>query len=537
MKFRFSKEQGSVLVMTLATAGVIGITLASYLKMCEAQSLAVARSQNWNSAMPYCEAGIEEALTHLNSVGDGSRATNGWTLVSSKYQMSRTLGDSYFVATITTNTPPIVVSTGYVKIPLTTNIFYRVVQVGTTKQGTGFKGLVAKGSVDLVGNITMDSFNSTDPTYSTGGKYDPAKRHDDGFVGSVEGSILGGGGLVHGNAGTGPSGTASGTVGDSNWVATSSGIQDGHYSSDLNMSFPDVAVPFSGGAFTPSGGTAVITNVSSSSSSVTTNSYPSGFTGPVVTNTGSYTSATYPSPSPAGPVTTNTVSTTESSLPASGTYLNAIVTNVTTSGMGSMAATVTNYTYDKITGYTYSTTSYTYGTSITNLTYTTNTYAYVLDSYNYQISSISISGSEGPGTTLLVRGNAVLYVENSIKLAGGAQILVLPGASLKLYVGTTADLTGNGVMNTAENALSFQLFGLPTCTDIKIAGNGAFTGTIYAPAAYLHGAGGGSDSMDIVGAAIVGSAKLNGHFSFHYDEMLANQGGGVSWKINSWEEL
>ncbi|HXG48096.1 MAG TPA: hypothetical protein VNO52_10765, partial [Methylomirabilota bacterium] len=237
-------QRGNILLVTLLTSVIIGITLVAFLRMVEAQNLSVMRSQVWNAGIPAAEAGIEEALAHLNAVGDGPRDANGWTLSGTNVTLSRVLdSQSRCEVAISTDSPPVVVATGYLRAPLGASEISRKVRVTTTKVGTGFKGIVAKGGVELVGNITMDSFDSTNPRFSTNGRYDPAKRKDNGFVGSILASIGGGGGLVHGNVATGPSGSASGAgkVGDASWMTDplASGIQPGHYQNDLNLSFPD----------------------------------------------------------------------------------------------------------------------------------------------------------------------------------------------------------------------------------------------------------------------------------------------------------
>ncbi|HXG48094.1 MAG TPA: hypothetical protein VNO52_10755 [Methylomirabilota bacterium] len=537
-------QDGSILLLTLLTSVIIGITLAAYLEMVNAQARTVYRSQTWNAGIPAAEAGIEEALAHLNTVGDGTRATNGWSLSGTNVTLSRTLDtQSRYEVTISTSSPPVVVATGYMKAPLSTNEIARTVRVTTTKTGTGFRGIVAKGGIELVGNISMNSFDSTDPAYSTNGRYDSSKTKDNGFVGSIESSITGGGGIVYGSVGTGPRGSASsaGTVGDASWHAGgNSGIQSGHYSNDLNLSFPDVSAP-AGPYLTPTGGTVTITNFDYTTSAITTNVYPSGFTNTVTTNYGLYTSSTYPSPAPAGTVTTNTTPDSSTTHPDAASpavpYLGAVTTRTATEGMGSMATTVTYYDYNKITGYTYETVTYTYNATSTNTTTTTETYAYVLDTDSYSLSSLSLSGQ----SKMLVRGNAILYITGTsgevFSMTGQSEIIILPGASLTVYCGGDAKLAGNGVQNGTGNALNYQFKGLPTCTSIQLGGNASFTGVIYAPSAYLQAGGGGNDQYDCVGAAIVGSAKFNGHFSFHYDEMLGNQGGATQWNIASWNEM
>src|SRR4029078_7653955 len=96
MKFRLSREHGGTLLITLSLSIVLGTALASYLKLVEYQNKAVVRSQYWNAAMPMAEAGIDEALTHLNVRGDADLASNGWNLQDGQYKMSRNLGGSRY---------------------------------------------------------------------------------------------------------------------------------------------------------------------------------------------------------------------------------------------------------------------------------------------------------------------------------------------------------------------------------------------------------------------------------------------------------
>ena len=49
--------------------------------------------------------------------------------------------------------------------------------------------------------------------------------------------------------------------------------------------------------------------------------------------------------------------------------------------------------------------------------------------------------------------------------------------------------------------------------------------------------GGGSSDYDCVGALVINSAKLNGHFKFHYDENLGRTQGPVQYKVASWNEI
>src|SRR5439155_14719865 len=109
-------SQGSTLVVTLVIAGVIGLTLLAYLSWSSTQNKLTARSQYWNAALVSAEAGIEEALTHLNYT-PATHQTNGWTLSGTNYSRQRDFGDGYYVVQISTNEPPVITVQGYVRAP------------------------------------------------------------------------------------------------------------------------------------------------------------------------------------------------------------------------------------------------------------------------------------------------------------------------------------------------------------------------------------------------------------------------------------
>lgn len=560
-------QAGNILIWTLVISGIIGITLMAYLNLVSTQHRQVARSQSWNSLMPVIEAGIEEAVAHLNTYGGGDRAVNGWKKVTRNgtnyFHMSRDIDLGRYEVLIGTNTPPRIVSRGFVDLPTVTNEVTRGVVVQTELLSGLFVGIVAKGAVSMGPGSMADSFNSADPNYSTFGKYDPAKNKDNGFVGSVHGAIKGGGSsstTILGSVGTGPFGSVGTiTVGDEGWVAGgNTGVQDGHYRNDMSLDFPEVAPPFSGPGAVPGTGTEMFEDYTYSSDSITTNvfpnpsptnavttnvitmvteTYPSSPDGPVTTNEVTETSATWPGSSYA-PITTNTVPVVEAkNPPPDGTYVGEVKTVTETKGN----KTYTYYNYNEIVDYTYDKTTYSY--KIEEYTYdettvTTNMisqhFAYVLDSGNYESSSVSVSGD----SQILVKGDAVWYVPGGFSMTGNASLRILPGASLQLYVGgTEGRLAGNGVNNMDGDALSFEYFGLPSNTTVTLAGNGEFIGTVYAPNATLKGAGGGSDVQDFSGAGIFDKVDYAGHVNFHYDEKLGAKSSALHYRIASWDEL
>src|SRR4030095_10598525 len=147
MKLRISREHGGTLLVTLSLSIVLGTALASYLKLVEYQNKSVVRSQIWNAAIPASEAGIEEALTHLNNVGDFNREANGWTLVNGVYKMSRNFGGSRYDVSMDNASQPSITSVGYVTEPLSGTEIKRTVLVQTTRWGAGMRGIIARKSI------------------------------------------------------------------------------------------------------------------------------------------------------------------------------------------------------------------------------------------------------------------------------------------------------------------------------------------------------------------------------------------------------
>src|SRR6185369_13260224 len=68
-------------------------------------------------------------------------------------------------------------------------------------------GLVARGQINFNGdNIYIDSFDSSDPSASTDGRYDVAKARDHGDVATDSQSVNAGNSKVYGRVATGPGG-------------------------------------------------------------------------------------------------------------------------------------------------------------------------------------------------------------------------------------------------------------------------------------------------------------------------------------------
>src|SRR5258708_21897114 len=324
-------------MLPIPTRGRVGLMRVAYLSLLSSQNHAVTRSQAWNSAMPLIEAGLEDGLTQLNTHGAKDLACDGWTLSGGVYWMNRTMGDSTYYVTISNwvaNLPgnvPVGESRAYVPMPVvvasaenwmfatvsvpdaTRNYIGRGVRVTAVRDYLFTKAMVAKGQIDMKGNnVTTDSFNSSDPNFSTNGLYYAPWHEAHGDVATdsqLTNSLNVGNANIFGKISTGPNGTASignnGSVGDLAWhAAGNSGAEPSFSANDMNVTLPNVQLPFSGGAFTPNGGyiTNVVTTINTNSTLTTTITYPVRTPTYIITN--SALSAIYPLGSP-GPFVPN----------------------------------------------------------------------------------------------------------------------------------------------------------------------------------------------------------------------------------------
>ena len=243
------REQGSVLVITLVTCMVIATALASYLAFISVRYNLSVRSMGWNAAIPVLEAGVEEAMTHLNN--DATPAANDWTadVVGGQpvHTKSRNFADgSYFDVTIANaaSTNPIIYSTGYVPAPLGRGYIRRMVKVTTARLKIFPVAIAANGKVELGGGAIIDSYNSCLGVYSTNNSLGEKGAIATNFKGSPAISV--GNAHVYGTLTTGPLGTVDingGTVGNADWNATQTGIQPGYTDDDMNVIFPTNALP------------------------------------------------------------------------------------------------------------------------------------------------------------------------------------------------------------------------------------------------------------------------------------------------------
>jgi hypothetical protein len=478
-QLRISRREGAFTYMTVViTMIVVGLMLAAYLKMVSVQNQLTMRSQIWNRSVPVLEAGIEEAIAHLNKNASPDAAGNwspnmladGWSPdADGGWHKTGQIGEDIYwvriepwpIVSMPSNFPSIS-ATGFVKQTAAyafnnsfrpflaastletllaarkTNYSSRIVQATTTNLPTFTRGLVARHIIDLNGkNVMTDSYDSSIPAYNTGGRYDSTKSRDHGDIGSndtITNTVNVGNATIKGNVSTGPLGTVAigsgGVIGDSNYVANPANqgtVQSGHSRDDLNVEFPSVPMPTNSGSWLP--------------------------------------------------------------LPLPANYVSPV------DGL---------------------------------------TYKYVLPTGNYYIPA---DGGNLDGKSYLIQGNVQLRVDSGINMTGQDTIRLDTNSTLKIYANcASASVGGNGIINPNLSS-SLYIFGTPICKSINLGGNADFTGVIYAPSADLsmNGSGGSSDN-DFSGAAMVNSAKFNGNFKFHFDEALPKKGLWHGFVLTSWNE-
>jgi hypothetical protein len=558
-------EQGTALMVTMFLCTVLFMTIAGYLLTARHQQFLGHRSQIWNMSMAVAEAGIEEGLQHLN-VNSPNLEKEGWTREGTTYKRSQEISaDSRYTVTIDAfdiNNPS-VTAVGYHDAPVLGPIgqggvlavagvsvgddsttqnaiaktIRRTIQVTATRNGGLFRGaLIARDGVNMNGNgVRTDSFISNDPNFSNNGLYPegiPAKLRSNGDVyvnSSLSGAADVGNADIHGHLVVGPNGVPNlgpnGGVGTYEWRALgNNGIQDGYFRDDSNFTFPDVVLPYTFGA-TPTAGAFTTTNVSVTSGTASSSTYPSPAPASgVVTNISYATTTIRPNPAPDGMVVNILTSSTSSkSYPAVGSYI------------GEVTKKGSKYYYDAITGfsYTYPILSYTYSTYTTNYSITSKNYDYILRGGDPGLSPVEYYLDQVNGS-VFVTGNARLVARDGFN----GEIFVNSDGKLELFAGgSSIGLSGNGVINKNGHAANCMIWCTPDVKSISFGGNVAINAVLYAPQADLKLNGGGNDIIDFIGSLVVNSATLNGHYSFHYDEALKSHNSNARYLVTSWNEI
>lgn len=155
--------------------------------------------------------------------------------------------------------------------------------------------------------------------------------------------------------------------------------------------------------------------------------------------------------------------------------------------------------------------------------------------YLYTTTALSVSGNN----TVSITGPVDLIVTGDIAITGNAMISITGStASMNLYCPGTINIAGNGMQNNTNVPAAATIWGTATSSSagqaIKIAGNGQFTGTLYAP----NGAVALTGNGDTNGAIVCKNLTAGGNGQFHYDVQLAKVTHALfPYRPVSWTEL
>jgi len=142
---------------------------------------------------------------------------------------------------------------------------------------------------------------------------------------------------------------------------------------------------------------------------------------------------------------------------------------------------------------------------------------------------------------IIINSDMTLYVAGDFKFIGSGKLIVQNNHKLTIYVGGNITGTGSGLWNDSMNPLNLAIYGLDSCTQIKLTGSADLYGVIYARNAEIRKTGSG----DIYGSIMGDTISITGSGDIHYDEALANpslnpgapQYKNFKFKPHSWQEI
>jgi len=154
--------------------------------------------------------------------------------------------------------------------------------------------------------------------------------------------------------------------------------------------------------------------------------------------------------------------------------------------------------------------------------------------------SINLYGATGSDPNkvdkVTIDSNIKIYITGDLKLGNGDEVVILPDASLTIYLGGNLYCDNSGAINNlTKDPKKLKIYGLDTCTNIDFKNSGTFWGAIYAPDADVHL----YNSFNLYGAVVAKSFAQDMNANFYYDMSLrAAQPNeiGVYLVIKRWSE-
>lgn len=253
-------ERGSVLIVAMLLAAILGISLASYLKMSNNSLNLAQRTFYSNAALNLAEVGLEEAISRFNDLDNAASAAAAWPSPWTRNDATGTYGpyavNNFTGFTVGPNTTgsvkvyvknyaglagatPIIVAKSTITLPKGRPI-EKYIEVTLRKRSLFANGLVARNNIAWVGHPSADSWDSDPDNNGVHVAYPGAGRTANVVVGSISGNIGLAGGEVWGYAKTGISGTITG--GSVHPLGTTTDDPT-RRTNDFNATFPNPSIP------------------------------------------------------------------------------------------------------------------------------------------------------------------------------------------------------------------------------------------------------------------------------------------------------
>lgn len=262
-RFPVHSERGSLLIVAMIFAAIIGISLASYLQLGRS-SLTISNRALYNhAAMNVAENGLEEAMYAINKrIADPSYNWAGWTTGSGNAWRQFPAAGAYtfdqgatgvvrvHVSNYLGNTPDVVARSTVLLGDDPSRAIEKWVRIRLKKTSKFANGLVARQSIRFSGtNASVDSWNS-DPDNNPATAAVPYSSGVKRALGSVAGNTISvDSALLHNvsiwgyatTGGTIPSVGSNGAIGPFGTPAGT--IIPGHVATDFTANFDPVAAP------------------------------------------------------------------------------------------------------------------------------------------------------------------------------------------------------------------------------------------------------------------------------------------------------
>ncbi|MBS0663533.1 MAG: hypothetical protein JSR48_09720 [Verrucomicrobia bacterium] len=276
---RFSDRRGSILLVAMLLAAIIGVSLVSYLNLSNNSLKQAQRTFYANSGMNLAEVGLEQAIYCFNTIDNVANVNDAWpswTLNSTAYNSSSSPYTPYAVKEYTgydvgpnttgkvkiyvhyyqggSGVSPVIVAKSTISQP-NAPVIEKYIEVTLRKRALFANGLVARQNVTWMGQPMADSWDSHGDTQTPAVAYSSAVRTANVVVGSISGNIGLAGGEVWGYAKTGEFGSITG--GSVHPLGTSTDDPT-RRTNDFNATFPNPTTPV------PAATNSITSNITSS---------------------------------------------------------------------------------------------------------------------------------------------------------------------------------------------------------------------------------------------------------------------------------